>query len=625
MKPFVLILSLLNVLLGIGQTTSSLPNTNTAIPKFKTNTVASIGDNGFKFNVRKTGGNSKFSEFGSGIFKGKFIMVSSKKIGGLAKVDKTTREANKELYCLEVDEDGELSDPLFFSRILNTSNSEDQLTFSSDESIVYYTRNSKEKPVEFKIYRATLEPNSHGNWINHERLSINQDGVSIENPFLSPDGQQLYFSSNREDALGGYDIYASRIDKDGKLSTPKNLGNLVNTTHNETHPSLSPDGKKLYFASQGHNNLGGYDIFVSRISQDGVKAPKNLGNTINTAYDELAYFIAKNNIGYISSNKPEGQGSFDVYIALDNTVKQFVKGVVKHSESQTLLPKTTVILKDEEGKELDKQLTDAKGSYVFEITPTKTYTMSTLKEGYSDKDFTLYAEKETPTTYTKNLEIESTAPRIGVKNEKLAIIVENVYFDFNKHNVKSESYITLDKIIKVLEDNPNIKLSINAHTDNIDTDAYNLRLASRRAKFILKYLTENNVDRNRLFYKAYGEKHPEIDCKNNCSKKELQANRRVEFLIFNDAPENTISFTNTKGNYHIIAGAFTHNNALLKIKHLKAEGFTGARSIGKNSKGLHLVTHATFKTKEEATKALKLIRTINNEEAWLKQKNIAPL
>jgi outer membrane protein OmpA-like peptidoglycan-associated protein len=485
MKPFVLILSLLNVLLGIGQTTSSLPNTNTAIPKFKTNTVASIGDNGFKFNVRKTGGNSKFSEFGSGIFKGKFIMVSSKKIGGLAKVDKTTREANKELYCLEVDEDGELSDPLFFSRILNTSNSEDQLTFSSDESIVYYTRNSKEKPEEFKIYRATLEPNSHGNWINHERLSINQDGVSIENPFLSPDGQQLYFSSNREDALGGYDIYASRIDKDGKLSTPKNLGNLVNTTHNETHPSLSPDGKKLYFASQGHNNLGGYDIFVSRISQDGVKAPKNLGNTINTAYDELAYFIAKNNIGYISSNKPEGQGSFDVYIALDNTVKQFVKGVVKHSESQTLLPNTTVILKDEEGKELDKQLTDAKGSYVFEITPTK------------------------------------------------AIIVENVYFDFNKHNVKSESYITLDKIIKVLEDNPNIKLSINAHTDNIDTDAYNLRLASRRAKFILKYLTENNVDRNRLFYKAYGEKHPEIDCKNNCSKKELQANRRVEFLIFN--------------------------------------------------------------------------------------------
>lgn len=500
-----------------------------------TNSVSSsnIGTNGFEFEVLDAGVNTKYSEIGSGFFRNKLIMVSSKKLGGFAKIDFNTNEAYKELFCLDIDKNGHLSRPLLFSRILNTNDSEDQLTFSPDEKTVYFTRSSKDNSLEYKLYKANLEEGSHGNWVNVELLDINKKNVSIETPFLNRAGDKLYFSSNIPGSIGGYDIYVSTVNADGTLGTPKNLGHAINTTSDEKYPSLSIDGKFLYFSSKGHQNLGGYDLFVSRILNDSYKAPRNLGNTINTSYDEIAYFLATKNKGYVSSNKPNGKGSFDIYTAVKDEIVQSLKGKAIDLETKIKLPNTLVILKDEDNNEVARQMTDGTGAFSFNnIIPFELYTLSTQKDGFKDDAFEFLANRNFNTTYNKNLELHTTEPVIAKVDDELRIVLENIYFDFGKYSIKEESTISLNKIIKVLKDKPDITLAINAHTDIRGNDNYNLRLSKKRAASAVKYLVKHGIDKSRLTSKGYGETKPLIDCKTkSCTDEEHQSNRRIEFVI----------------------------------------------------------------------------------------------
>ncbi len=508
-------------------TKTDLLFTNASISK------STIDANGYDFEVLDAGVNTKYSEIGSGFFRNKLIMVSSKKLGGLAKIDPNTNEAFKELFCLDLSEHGTLSAPLLFSRILNTNASEDQLTFSPDQKTVYFTRSSKEKSLEFKLYKAELEDDSHGNWINKELLNINKNGISIETPFLSPKGDKLYFSSNMPGSIGGYDIYVSNVNADGTLSDPKNLGHSINTTSDEKYPSLSKDGKYLYFSSKGHQNIGGYDLFVSRILTDSYKAPRNMGNTINTSYDEIAYFLAAKNKGYVSSNKPNGKGSFDIYTAVNTEIIQSVEGEAIDLVTKIRLPNTLVILKDKDNIEIARELTNASGAYKFDnVVPFETYTLETYKDGFKDGSFEFLADRGFNSTYKKHLELNTTKPVIAKVNDELRIVLENIYFDFAKYSIKEESTISLDKIIKVLNENPKIKLAINAHTDSRGKDSYNLKLSNKRAASALSYLVKKGISKSRLTSKGFGETNLLIDCKTqSCSDEEHQSNRRIEFVI----------------------------------------------------------------------------------------------
>ncbi len=531
MKTNVLAFILLSFSFAFSQGPSELIAENDINNDITSTSSAEIDNNGFNFEIINTDVNSKYSEFGSGFFMDKLIMVSSKKIGALAKIDPNTNEAYKDLFCLDIKENGSLSSPLLFSRILNTNNSEDQLTFTPDQKTVFFTRSDKGNSLEYKLYKADLEEDSHGNWINHKLLSVNENNVSIENPFVDPKGEKIYFSANMSNSYGGYDIYVADIKSDGSLGPATNLGPNVNTPSDEKYPSLSLDGVYLYFSSNGHENIGGYDIFVSRILEKGVKAPRNMGNTINTAHDEVAYFLASRNKGYLSSNRPNGKGSYDMYIAINDEVKQSLNGFVVHSDSQIHLPNTVVVLKDEDGNEVAKQLTDNNGAFNFNVLPFEEYTISTEKDGYVNETFNFSASKGFETTYSKNLELETTAPKIEKVNEKLAIVIENIYFDSAKWSLKEESHISLNKIVSVLTENPEMKLSINAHTDNKGRAAYNLNLSDKRAASAVKFLIQNGIEKERLEFRGFGESQPKIDCKTNCTDKELQENRRVEFII----------------------------------------------------------------------------------------------
>ncbi len=531
-KVYFFVFLISNLVIGQG-TSNSIAFNNYSVDNNFHASSNTVGANGFQFELLDAGVNTRFSEIGSGFFRNKLIMVSSKKLGGLAKIDPNTNEAYKDLFCLDISKNGQLSLPLLFSRILNTSNSEDQLTFSPDQKTVYYTRSNKENSTEFKLYKADLEENSHGNWINQELLSINQNGVSIENPFMSPKGDKLYFASNMPESIGGYDIYAAKINDDGSLGTPENLGPAINTSSDEKYPSLSLDSKYLYFSSKGHNSIGGFDLFTSRILSDRYKAPRNMGNTINSEYDEIAYFLAAKNKGYVSSNRPNGKGSLDIYTATNDEVIQTVKGRIVDLETQIKLPNTLVILKDEDGIEVARQTTSDIATFNFNVAPFENYSITTLKDGFEPGHFKFEATRGFNTSYKKDLELLSTEAVIEKVDDELMIVLENIYFDFNKYHVKEESTISLNKVIKILKEHPEMTLAVNAHTDNKGRASYNLNLSKKRAASVLRYLVKNGIEKSRLEPKGHGENDPIVDCADNCTEENLQANRRVEFVILN--------------------------------------------------------------------------------------------
>ena len=183
----------------------------------------SLNHSGIEFFVRPADVNTRYSEFSSGLFRGKLIVVSSKKIGGLGNgLDSNTNEPFTELFCLDIDSDGEISNPLLFSRILNTKHNEGQVAFSPDEKTIYFTRAMRDNSKNYQLFIATLEANSHGNWINIAQLTRNNT-YSIEFPHVSPDGQTLLFASNKPGGYGGYDIYKAAIQPDGTLGIPELL------------------------------------------------------------------------------------------------------------------------------------------------------------------------------------------------------------------------------------------------------------------------------------------------------------------------------------------------------------------------------------------------------------------
>ena len=482
------------------------------------------------FSILTTAINTKYSEFGSGIYKDKLIIFSSKKIGGLGNgIDPSTNQPYMDLFCVDIKKYGELSRPLLFSRILNTKDNEGQITFSEDEKTIYFTRSSRDNSQNYQLYRAEMDPEIQGNWINIKELEISSPYYSIETPYLK--GNKLYFSSNMSGTYGGFDLFVAEVKKDGTLGAPKNLGETVNTAKDEKFPFLTKDGKYLYFSSKGHENLGGFDVFASRVANKEYRSPKNLGNSINSKDNEVAFFLTKDNEGYISSDKDSGKGYFDIYRFYKEDIKQILKGIVVDAESKIPLPNTEVILIDEEGREIGRQITNENAEYDFPVVPFDFYTIKTVKDGFENGTTMFEAVESSTVTYTKNLELVPTKAAIVEVDDKLMISIENIYFDFNKWNIKKESTISLDKVVDVLNSNPEMKIEINAHTDNVGKNSYNQILSEKRAASAMQYLISKGINENRLKSHGFGETQPRIDCGQNCSKAQDQINRRIEFVI----------------------------------------------------------------------------------------------
>ena len=355
----------------------------------------------------------------------------------------------------------------------------------------------------------------------------------------SPDGNTIYFVSDRPNGQGGKDIYKSTKSKDDVWGDAENLGPIVNTSGHEDAVFLHPDGKTLYFSSTGHATMGGYDIFKTVLTKGRWSSPENIGYPVNTADDDVCFVLtASGDYGYYTSIKGSGQGKRDIYRVsfIDQINKPkltLLKGIISDKKSGKLLKSTVEIYDNDEDKLVGTfESNSATGKYMVSLPAGRNYGISVKKKGY------LF--------YSENFNIPKDAAfqvvKKDVKLDKLEVgkkvVLNNIFYDYNKANLRASSFNELNKVIELLDNNPKMKIELSAHTDSRGSDAYNNKLSQTRAQSCVDYLVGKGVIKSRLVAKGYGEKQLIVtDAEINKLTSELtkedahQKNRRTEFKI----------------------------------------------------------------------------------------------
>lgn len=478
-----------------------------------------------KYLVSDTGINTELSEIGYTFFKDKYLVISNKK----RRHTKTTfneasNQFNNNIYCTDVDKNGNLSYPLQFSTILDSDFNEGAMTFSPDEKTIYYT-NTAENSSTFKLYKAVLDLEIQGYWKEVTEIQITTPEYSVETPFLNKTGDKIYFSSNMPGGFGGYDIYEADVVDDGSLKNIKNLGATVNTSSDEKYNFVSPNNKYIYFSSKGHDGYGGYDVFRASNTNEGYTNTANIGSGLNTVKDEVAYMLVNPKQGYISVNKEDDKQNFDVYRFEMEQKEHELSLLVVEDTSNIKLQNANVSIADEFGNKIMETKTNDNGEVKLNIEPLTQYSITIDKEGYDSKNILI---KTSSDSYVGSETIKMNQKKAEIVED--AIVLEAIFFDFNQALLKEASELALNKVAKVMQQNPAMTISINAHTDAIGTEKYNQALSEKRAKAAYTYLTSKGIQKSRVVYKGYGESQLLHECE-SCSEIENQENRRVEFKI----------------------------------------------------------------------------------------------
>jgi outer membrane protein OmpA-like peptidoglycan-associated protein len=503
------------------------------------NYLDQIKANSGRYDIENAGINSKYSDYGTFVHDNKIYFTSARDTGNFSKrKHKWTGEYFTNLYIVDVDS----SKVKKFKTDLNTKFHEASPAFTKDGKTVYFTRNNyvdgkkgkdEEKTTLIKIYKATLE---NGKWTNITAVPFSSENYSTAHPALSPDEKTLYFASDMPGTLGQSDLYKVSINSDGSYGTPVNMGTTINTEGKETFPFVT-DENEIYFASDGRPGLGGLDVFAGKIEKDGtISDIQNLGADINSPKDDFAYVIDPvSRKGYFSSNKDGGQGSDDIYKFIENKALRCVQelsGTITDSETAVILPGAKVSLYDNQTV-LNTTIADDNGIYKFPVDCGKTYNVRAEKEEYETKEVSITIGKlsgktSLPIALTKNTCRVTIGDDLGT-----CFGIKMIYFDLDKSNIRTEAAIDLEKILVVLNENPGMKLDIRSHTDSRATFKYNEALSDRRAKSTIDWLIKNGVAAKRLTGKGYGETQLVNKCADDvpCTEAEHQENRRSEFII----------------------------------------------------------------------------------------------
>lgn len=401
--------------------------------------------------------------------------------------------------------------------------------FSSDGREMYFTRSDYYKfrlnkdgnaVSHLKLFRA--ERHTEGVWGNIHQFAFNGDEYSTGHAALSTDGRTLYFISDRPGGLGGTDIYrCTRLDS--TWSKPENLGAAINTAGNEMFPTLA--GDTLYFASNGHRGLGGLDIFLTAPDGDGWLTPENLNYPVNTPADDFSFVLLPDGeSGYLSSNR-DGADRVFTFTANDPTLA--MKGVIVDDEGYLPMIDVEVKLLDLYTGEEVSTLTGPEGSYYFPLKENSDYRISGGKDGMftESRDVSTKGQR-TSRTWTEDFFLKK------VVIDK-PVVVENIYYDYDKWDIRPDAAIELDKVARLFMDNPELSFELSSHTDSRATDIYNLVLSEARANSAVDYLIRKGVDPARITAKGYGEQRPVNHCLNGveCTEEEHQQNRRTEFKV----------------------------------------------------------------------------------------------
>jgi len=511
------------------------------------NYLDQIKANSGRYKIEDAGINSKYSDYGSFIYNNKLYFASARDTGNFSqRKHKWTGEYFTNIYDADIDATNNSASKVHkFKSAINTKFHEATPVFTKDGKTVYFTRNNyadgkkgkdEEKTTLVKIYKGTLE--SDGKWGNITELPFDSNNYSTAHPALSPDEKTLYFASDMPGTVGQSDIYKVSINPSGGYGTPENLGKPINTEGKETFPFVTSE-KEIYFASDGHPGLGGLDVYMGQIEEDGtITGIENLGADINSPKDDFAYIIDPvTRLGYFSSNKDGGMGSDDIYKFLETKrlrCIQELNGTITNSETGAILPGATVTLYDMGSTTPKKTVTaDENGYYTFPVECGKSYNVRAEKIEFSTKEVNITIGKETgKTSLPIALDPETCKVTVGDDLGK-CFKIKMIYFDLDKSNIRTEAALDLEKILVVLNDNPTMKLDIRSHTDSRASFKYNEALSDRRAKSTIQWLVKNGVAPNRLTGKGYGETQLVNKCADDvpCTEAEHQENRRSEFII----------------------------------------------------------------------------------------------
>jgi outer membrane protein OmpA-like peptidoglycan-associated protein/tetratricopeptide (TPR) repeat protein len=492
------------------------------------------------FKIKNLDINSIYSDFGAYVnMEGNLIYSSTKDTSSLrTHIYKWNNQPFLDFYETDANKESGMTFDKKYDRKLNSKFHEAVVTMSPDEKIIYFTRNDvsnnklrrdKKGKNNLSIYSAEK---IDGVWKNITLLPFNDKNYSFGHPSVSPDGNKLYFVSDMPGTLGQTDVFVVNINKDGSFSTPKNLGSEINTTGRELFPFVTESA--LYFSSDGHYGFGSLDVFKSEKSLTFQK-PINLGNTVNSDKDDFAFNIdEKSNDGFVSSNREGGMGDDDIY-KLHRTkllCEQFLEGLVVEERTGACIANADVVLFSENQNILQETKTDSTGFYRFTqlLDCKKTYLVKASKERYTEDQKELITTSENTLTNFRELQITNLDSLI-VANK---IVIDPIYFDFDKDYIREDAALELNKVVDVMLLYPNMVIKIESHTDSRGVDSYNLKLSDRRAKSTRDYIISQGIEADRIESAiGYGETRLINNCANGvpCTKEEHELNRRSDFII----------------------------------------------------------------------------------------------
>lgn len=375
--------------------------------------------------------------------------------------------------------------------------------------------------ISFLNKQGWSEATNMGNKINSEHWD--------SQPCLSPDKRDLYFTSNRPGGYGGIDLYVSHLQPNGRWSEPENLGPEINTVGNEQSPFIHADNQTLYFTSNGHPGYGDEDLFVVRRAPAGKwSKPENLGYPINTINREGTLFIEANGkTSYYASDRGDGVGLMDIYsFELREDIRPnktlWIKGKVFDQKTKAGLPSAVELIDLDSRQTLSKVQTDEEGNYLITLPVGKDYAFNVARKGYLFYSDNYSLKGKSPdSTYQKDIPLQPI-------EVSAAVVLRNIFFDFNKYELKPESQVELDRVVQLLADNPTVKIQIEGHTDNVGNAADNMKLSENRAKAVIAYLSSKGVATSRLSSKGFGATQSIAD---NKTEEGRAQNRRTELKV----------------------------------------------------------------------------------------------
>ena len=480
---------------------------------------------------------------------------SSTRGGGKNNTDDWTSEGYADIYQAQKSSDVKFSAPATLDNTFNTPYHDANLIFSKDGKTAFFTRcGSAAKNVNEYCHIYRTVKNIDDTWSTPERIKLFADTINEGQAYLSPDEKELYFSSDNREGYGGRDIYFAKKNIAGEFENPINAGSKINGQGDELYPVIQTDNT-LYFSSNSKIGYGGLDIFSATKEGKIYTNVENLGYGINSGGDDLSIIVTKAKDdsvilnGYLVSNRPGGKGKDDIYyfekrippkdplppvVYILRTLVQENVYENPNNPSSKLLGQQPIENAVVSLPKTDKLKTDAKG-IIQKIIPANTEFLYTItKESYLSQTDAVSTFNTTDAKDGDTVIIDRTVTLAKIfKN--VEIVLENIYYDYDKWDIRADATQSLELLIDVLEKNPTIKIELASHTDCRGKDTYNETLSQKRAESVVNYLIGKGIDANRLTAKGYGETMLIDKCEcEKCSEEQHQKNRRTTFKIVSD-------------------------------------------------------------------------------------------